>query len=93
MKPQNSYCEHALDCAVFNRTGCRLAGESRRQSGRMPRLLRTWKVMYMSKLNKGLQVLVAGTCINLTIGVLYAWSDGTGGQKIEDTGPVREGAA
>lgn len=37
----------------------------------MPRLLRTWKVMYMSKLNKGLQVLVAGTCINLTIGVLY----------------------
>ena len=28
----------------------------------------------MSKLNKGLQVLVAGTCINLTIGVLYAWS-------------------
>ena len=30
--------------------------------------------MCMSKLNKGLQVLVAGTCINLTIGVLYAWS-------------------
>jgi arylsulfatase A-like enzyme len=26
-------------------------------------------------------------------GVLHAWSDGKGGQKIEDTGPVREGAA
>ncbi|TIC78402.1 OFA family MFS transporter, partial [Crenobacter intestini] len=28
----------------------------------------------MNKLNKAATVLVAGTCINLTIGVLYAWS-------------------
>ncbi|MXR36007.1 L-lactate MFS transporter [Craterilacuibacter sinensis] len=28
----------------------------------------------MSKMNKAVSVLVAGTCINLTIGVLYAWS-------------------
>lgn len=28
----------------------------------------------MNKHNKALSVLVAGTCINLTIGVLYAWS-------------------